>query len=157
MFIRHRLHPQSKLTGAPSRLGMAQAGPRPIRSTRRFSIQRIRGFVDSNSRRAANMNIGILVLSIVSLCAPLSAGGPQSKEQADMTNTKPRTHATATITVQNSEAKAYDQTAGPKLMEIHLNETFIGDLDGESPVRALQVLRDDKSASLVSVQRFHGK
>ena len=76
-----------------------------------------------------------------------------------MTTAKPRTrtHATATITVQNSEVKAYDQTAGPKLMEIHLNETFIGDLDGESPVRALQVLRDDKSASLVSVQRFHGK
>jgi len=30
-------------------------------------------------------------------------------------------------------------------------------IEGESPVRALQVLRDDKSASLVSVQRFSGK
>jgi hypothetical protein len=35
--------------------------------------------------------------------------------------------------------------------------SFIGDIDGESPVRALQVLRDDYSASLVSVQRFRGK
>lgn len=42
-------------------------------------------------------------------------------------------------------------------MEIRLSETFTGDIDGESPVRALQVLRDDHSASLVSVQRFRGK
>ena len=42
-------------------------------------------------------------------------------------------------------------------MEIRLSETFTGDIDGESPVRALQVLREDHSASLVSVQRFRGK
>ena len=68
-----------------------------------------------------------------------------------------RARAKAKITVQNSEAKPYDETAGPKLMEIHLTETFTGDIDGDSPVRALQVLRDDHSASLVSVQRFRGK
>lgn len=73
--------------------------------------------------------------------------------------TEPRTraHAQAKITVQSSEAKPYDQTSGPALMELRLSEMFTGDIDGESPVRALQVLRDDKSASLVSVQRFHGK
>ena len=42
-------------------------------------------------------------------------------------------------------------------MEIRLSETFTGDIQGESTVRALQVLRDDQSASLVSVQRFRGK
>jgi len=42
-------------------------------------------------------------------------------------------------------------------MEIRLNETFTGDIDGESSVRALQVLNDDQSASLVSMQRFRGK
>jgi hypothetical protein len=42
-------------------------------------------------------------------------------------------------------------------MEVHLSETFVGDIEGYSPVRALQILRDDKSASLVSMQRFHGK
>lgn len=73
------------------------------------------------------------------------------------TERRTRTRAKATITVQNSEAKPYDQTASPALMEIRLNETFNGDIDGESPVRALQVLRDDHSASLVSVQRFRGK
>jgi hypothetical protein len=41
-------------------------------------------------------------------------------------------------------------------MEIHLTEAFTGDIDGESPVRALH-LRDNKSANLVSVQPFRGK
>ena len=73
--------------------------------------------------------------------------------------TKARTRATAKakITVQSSEAKPYDQTANPALLEVRLVETFTGDIEGESPVRALQVLRDDKSASLVSMQRFRGK
>jgi Protein of unknown function (DUF3224) len=68
-----------------------------------------------------------------------------------------RAHAKAKITVQSSEAKPYDQTVGPALMEIRLSETFTGDIDGETPVRALQVLGNDKSASLVSLQRFRGK
>ena len=68
-----------------------------------------------------------------------------------------RTRAEAKITVQNSEAKPYDQTTSPALLEVRLTETFTGDIEGESPVRALQVLRDDHSACLVSVQRFRGK
>jgi len=68
-----------------------------------------------------------------------------------------RARAVAKITVHSSEAKPYDQMAGPALLEIRLKETFAGDIDGESPVRALQVRRDDRSASLVSMQRFHGK
>jgi hypothetical protein len=43
------------------------------------------------------------------------------------------------------------------LVEIHISEKFSGDIDGESAVRALQVQRDDKSASMVSMQRFSGK
>jgi hypothetical protein len=75
------------------------------------------------------------------------------------TQAEPRTRvsAKAKITVRSSEAKPYDQTASPALVEIRLTETFTGNMDGESPVRALQVLRDDKSACLVSMQRFHGK
>jgi len=68
-----------------------------------------------------------------------------------------RARAAAKITVHSSESKPYDQTAGPKLVEVNLTETFTGDIEGESPVRALQVLRDDKSACLVSLQRFSGK
>jgi hypothetical protein len=83
----------------------------------------------------------------------------ESSHAAGQSQTKPhtRTRAKAKITVQSSEATPYDQTASPKLMELRLSETFTGDIEGESPVRALQVLRDDHSASLVSVQRFRGK
>ena len=73
------------------------------------------------------------------------------------TEPRMRARANAKITVLSSEAKPYDQTASPALIEIHLSETFTGDIDGESPVRALQVLRDDKSACLVSMQRFRGR
>jgi hypothetical protein len=68
-----------------------------------------------------------------------------------------RTRATARITVETSEAIPYDETAEPKLMELHLVETFAGDLDGRSPVRALQAAHADGSASLVSLQRFTGR
>jgi uncharacterized protein DUF3224 len=68
-----------------------------------------------------------------------------------------RTRAKAKITVQSSEAKPYDQGEGPALVELRLTETFSGDIEGESPVRAFQVLREDKSACQVSMQRFRGK
>jgi hypothetical protein len=46
---------------------------------------------------------------------------------------------------------------GPALVEIRLSESFFGDIEGDSLVRALQALRDDRSASMVSMQRFRGK
>ena len=70
---------------------------------------------------------------------------------------EPHRHAVSKVTVQRSEARPYDETMSPALVEIHLHEMFTGDLDGESPVRALQVRRDDRSASMASVQRFCGK
>jgi Protein of unknown function (DUF3224) len=79
---------------------------------------------------------------------------PSGQPHADPST---RFRAKAKITVQNSETEPYDQTASPALVEIRLIETFVGDIEGESPVRALQILRDDKSASQVSVQRFRGK
>lgn len=110
-----------------------------------------------------------LVLIVAISTAWLEAQG-QRKEIAQMNSqernhavgksqieTHSRKHAEAKITVHSSEAKPYDQAESPALAEVQLNETFTGDLDGESPVRALQVLRHDHSANLVSVQRFTGK
>lgn len=68
-----------------------------------------------------------------------------------------RARAVAKIAVRSSEAKPFDQSASPPLLEIHITETFSGDIEGESVVRALQILRDDKSASMVSLQRVRGK
>jgi hypothetical protein len=68
-----------------------------------------------------------------------------------------RAHAETKITVHGSEATPFDQSGKPALMEITLSETFVGDIEGESSVRALQLLRGDHSASMVSMQRFRGR
>lgn len=68
-----------------------------------------------------------------------------------------RARAEATIAVQSAQTEPYDESESPGLMEIRITETFTGDIEGESPVRALQLVRGDKSASLVSLQRFRGK
>jgi hypothetical protein len=68
-----------------------------------------------------------------------------------------KTHAEAKIVVKSSEAKPWDRTASPALLELHLRETFTGDIEAESTVRALQVSRDDRSVSMVSMQRVRGK
>jgi ketosteroid isomerase-like protein len=80
------------------------------------------------------------------------------KQPAGQSRTEPerRMRAEAQIIVQSSEATPYDETASPPLLEIRLKETFSGDIEGESIVRALQVRRDDRSASMVSLQRFCG-
>ena len=98
-----------------------------------------------------------MMVAIISLTT-LQAASAQSGKEANksQTETRMRTKAKAKITVQSSEAQPYDQSMSPALMEIRLSETFTGDIAGESPVRALQVIRDDKSARLVSMQRFTG-
>lgn len=106
--------------------------------------------------------VALLSLSLFSFNTVGVASTPLAKESkmdTTQSQTPPRTvtRAVAKVAVQSSEAKPYDQAARPTLMEVRLNEIFTGDIVGESPVRALQVLRDDRSASLVSVQRFSGK
>lgn len=85
------------------------------------------------------------------------AANAQAGKESNMKPTGSRARATAKITVQHSEAKTYDQTVSPALVEIRLSERFTGDIDGEATVRALQVLGKKRSASLVSLQRFVGR
>ncbi len=68
-----------------------------------------------------------------------------------------RARAEAVITVQDSKAEPYDRADGPALMEVRIRETFQGDIEGDSTVRALQAQRDDRSACLVSLQRVRGR
>jgi hypothetical protein len=65
-------------------------------------------------------------------------------------NSQTRVRAEAKIAVEHSEATPYDQSTNTALVDT-------GDIDGKSTVRALQVRRDDQSASMVSVQRFCGR
>lgn len=111
----------------------------------------------------------VAILSVVAWQAATAQSGKDEGRNPQMTNestqaagqsqTEPPKHtlAKAKIVVQSSESTPLDQATSPALMEIRLVETFTGDIEGESPVRALQVLRDDHSASLVSMQRFRGK
>jgi hypothetical protein len=88
--------------------------------------------------------------------AQMSQGDAGSAMSGSSTANHTRTRANAKVTVQNSEAKPYDSSTGPVLTEIQITETFSGDIDGESTVRALQLQRADKSSSQVSLQRFSG-
>lgn len=71
-------------------------------------------------------------------------------------NHPPSQRASSKVTVQDSRAKPYDSRCSPALVEISLQETFTGDIEGRSQVRALQARRDDGSATMVSMQRFDG-
>jgi hypothetical protein len=67
------------------------------------------------------------------------------------------THATGRIEVKTYEPQAYEEVdGGPNLVEIHVTETFSGDIDGEGVVRFLQAVRDDGSASFVGIERVTG-
>jgi hypothetical protein len=100
------------------------------------------------SRRTV-LSLAIFVLST------LLAASAQSEKETDPMNPA-HARASTKITVQSSEANPYETTS-PTLVEIHISEKFLGDIDGESSVRALQMHRDDKFASMVSMQRFIGK
>jgi len=68
-----------------------------------------------------------------------------------------RTHAQAEVTVRSHEAVPFDDASAPKLVEIRIEESFVGDLEGSSTVRALQVAYSHESASLQTLQRFRGR
>jgi hypothetical protein len=68
-----------------------------------------------------------------------------------------RTHATGRIEVNTYEPQPYEEVdGGPNLVEIHVTETFSGDIEGEGVVRFLQAVRDDGSASFVGIERVTG-
>jgi hypothetical protein len=67
-----------------------------------------------------------------------------------------RTLAIAKVTVTNSEREAFDRCSADILNETRIVETFTGDIEGHSIVRALEYLRGDGSASLISLQRVVG-
>jgi hypothetical protein len=67
------------------------------------------------------------------------------------------THASGRIEVQTYDPQPYEEVdAGPNLVEVHVTETFSGDIDGQGAVRFLQAVRDDGSASFVGIERVVG-
>jgi hypothetical protein len=67
------------------------------------------------------------------------------------------THATGRIDVESYDPTPFDEpSSGPKLIEIHVRETFSGDIEGEGVARFLQAERKDGSASFVGIERVTG-
>jgi hypothetical protein len=68
-----------------------------------------------------------------------------------------KTRATGRIEVKTYEPQPYEEVDdGPDLAEIHVTETFSGDIEGEGVVRFLQAVRPDGSASFVGIERVTG-
>lgn len=64
-----------------------------------------------------------------------------------------RLHAEAKVVVHSSQSTPFEETTGPALMGIAIQESFAGEIDGDSTVRALRVRHNDGSGSQVSLQR----
>lgn len=72
-------------------------------------------------------------------------------------STTSKTHATGRIEVKTYEPQPYEEIdGGPNLVEIHVTETFSGDIEGDGAVRFLQAVREDGSASFVGIERVRG-
>jgi hypothetical protein len=69
-----------------------------------------------------------------------------------------RARANGRIEVKTYEPTAYEEPSdGPQLVEIHVSETFVGDIEGEGVARFLQAMRPDGSASFVGLERVTGR
>ena len=83
--------------------------------------------------------------------------GDQMLESAQVeTGSSLRKRAAAIVTVNHHESDCYDRVGGADLVELRLRETFSGEMNGESQVRALQVINGDQSVTQLSLQTFHG-
>src|SRR4051812_36604264 len=68
-----------------------------------------------------------------------------------------KSHATGHIEVKTYEPKPFDEVpGGPSLVDVHITETFSGDIQGEGTARFIQAIRQDGSASFVGVERVRG-
>src|SRR5256885_1322547 len=86
--------------------------------------------------------------------AALGLGRGAAIRKGDTVNS---THASGRIEVQTYDPQPYEEVdGGPNLVEVHVTETFSGDIEGEGSVRFLQAVRDDGSASFVGIERVVG-
>ena len=66
-------------------------------------------------------------------------------------------HATGQIEVKTYVPTPFDEISnGPSLVEIHVTETFTGDIQGDGTVRFIQAAGADGTASFVGIERVRG-
>jgi hypothetical protein len=70
---------------------------------------------------------------------------------------KQKRHAKGLIVVKTYEPKTFDEVpGGPSVTDIHVTETFSGDIDGDGVVHFVQAAGSDGSASFVGIERVRG-
>ena len=76
----------------------------------------------------------------------------KAQNEGTMRRANGQTHVTS------YEPTPYDVIAdGPSLLEVRVDETFTGDIEGEGTVRVIQAARKDGSASFTGIERVRGK
>jgi hypothetical protein len=70
---------------------------------------------------------------------------------------KHKHHATGRTAVKKYEPKVFDEVpGGPSITDVHVTETFSGDIEGQGVVHVVQAARPDGSASFVGIERVRG-
>jgi hypothetical protein len=70
---------------------------------------------------------------------------------------KQKRHATGRTMVKTYDPKVFDEVpGGPALKDIHVSETFSGDIEGDGVVHVVHAARADGSASFVGIERVRG-
>ena len=68
-----------------------------------------------------------------------------------------RNTAKATTAVLKYEPVVYDSPSeGPRLVRVHLEETFTGDIEALGVAEVIQAVRPDRSATYVTIERVTG-
>ncbi len=68
-----------------------------------------------------------------------------------------RIHAVGQTTVKSYQPTVFDEVAGaPTLSDVHLTETFTGDIEGEGVAHVIQATRADGAASFAGIERVRG-
>ena len=69
-----------------------------------------------------------------------------------------KTSANAVLTVHKHESTEYDKPAeGPVLSQIHVEESYSGDIEGKGTLEFFQAVCNDGSAIFVGMKRITGK
>ena len=77
--------------------------------------------------------------------------------EGDEVSARERTHAIGRIDVAGYDPRTYEEVeVGANLVEIHVTETFTGDIAGTGVARFLQAMRKDGSASFAGIERVTG-
>ena len=68
-----------------------------------------------------------------------------------------RIHAVGQTTVKSYQPTVFDEVAGaPTVSDVHLTETFTGDIEGEGVAHVVQAARVDGAATFAGIERVRG-